>query len=275
MPELPEVETAMRGITPFLEKQTIIECTLNAPALRYPFGESFKKQVEGSTVLSLQRRGKFILLHLNNDHTLVWHLGMSGRIRTFAEADDYIPQKHDHVVLRNAADQLIVYNDARRFGFMRIVSKAHWQDEAHFKGMGPEPLGNSFNGPALYSALKGKQTAIKVALLDQRIIAGVGNIYASEALYTSQIDPRRPAGSLSEDEADGLSAAIKHVLIRAIESGGSSLRDYQHTDGSLGYFQHQFKVYDRAGEICLACGNTITKMVQAGRSTFYCPQCQK
>lgn len=283
MPELPEVEIAMRGITPFLEGQLIRTCRLNAPALRYPFGADFQNGLEGKTVLALERRGKFILIHLDSKQSLIWHLGMSGRIRTFAPESDYAPVKHDHVLITAGDGQRIVYNDARRFGFMRLVPSQNWHKETHFIGMGPEPLGNGFNGPALLEALYSKTAPIKITLLDQRIVAGVGNIYASEALFESGISPLRPAGSLNEDEGAKLAGAIRHVLERAIASGGSSLRDYQHTDGSLGYFQHMFSVYDRAGTPCPVCstqkgrqdGQGIIRITQGGRSTFYCPQCQK
>lgn len=287
MPELPEVEIAMRGISPFLEGLKIETCILNAPALRYPFGDSFASALEGKTVRTLNRRGKFILLHLDSAKTLIWHLGMSGRIRTYAQKDDYAAEKHDHVVLGTQAKGLVVYNDARRFGFMRIVPTASWQEESHFGGMGPEPLGNHFNGPVLHEALKGKSTAIKVALLDQKTVAGIGNIYASEALFLSGISPLRSASDLPHDETDRLASAIRAVLEKAIAAGGSSLKDYQHTDGTLGYFQHMFSVYDRAGQPCPACASnantstssdgipTVKKITQAGRSTFYCPHCQK
>jgi formamidopyrimidine-DNA glycosylase len=275
MPELPEVEIAMRGIAPFLEGQSITECILNAPALRYPFGTTFRHLIENSTVLALQRRGKYILFHLDNSFVLVWHLGMSGRIYTFKNASDYIPGKHDHVIFRTAQNQLVVYNDSRRFGFMRILPEAALQNEAPFMNMGPEPLGNTFSGPVLFNALKNKLTPIKTALLDQHIVAGIGNIYASEALFKSFINPTVQAGKLQEKDTERLATAIKSVLNRAIEAGGSSLRDYQHTDGSLGYFQHMFQVYNRAGQPCQKCSIEIIKIIQNGRSTFYCPHCQK
>lgn len=284
MPELPEVEIAMRGISPFLEGRAIERCALNAPALRYPFGEKFTSALENAVVRKLERRGKFILLHLDNARTLIWHLGMSGRIRTYARQGDYTAEKHDHVVFSIEGGALVVYNDSRRFGFMRIVPTAGWQDEAHFSGMGPEPLGNGFSAPVLLEVLRGKSVPIKVALLDQKIVAGIGNIYASEALFGSGINPARSASSLSLEEAELLASAIRHVLEKAIAAGGSSLKDYQHTDGTLGYFQHMFSVYDRAGEPCAVCGlgaaahnggGGIVKITQGGRSTFYCPHCQK
>lgn len=281
MPELPEVEIAKRGLEPYLLGHQIDICTLNAPALRYPFGEGFANALSGASVQNLERRGKFILVHLDTAQSLIWHLGMSGRIKTFAAQNTYQPEKHDHVVMSLKSGGIVIYNDPRRFGFLRLVPTDSWQQEMHFKDMGPEPLGNNFNGPALAAALKGRSTPIKIALLDQRIVAGIGNIYASEALYMAGMNPLRKAGDIRGKNAENLVQCIRAVLEKAIMAGGSSLRDYQHTDGSLGYFQHMFGVYDRAGRPCPNCNcdiaktGGIQKIVQGGRSTFYCPRRQK
>lgn len=281
VPELPEVEIAKRGLEPYLLGRVIQRCTLNSAGLRYPFGAEFAQTLNGTRVSQLARRGKFILAHLENSRTLIWHLGMSGRIRTYADQGDYVPEKHDHVVMVTDNQALVVYHDPRRFGFMKLVDTSDWEAQSHFATMGPEPLGNGFSGAILARVLQGKTIAIKQALLDQNIVAGVGNIYASEALYLAEISPLRPAGTLGGVEVEKLAQAVRDVLLRAIDAGGSSLRDYQHTDGTLGYFQHMFGVYNRAGGSCPDCNCDISqtsgvqKIVQGGRSTFYCPRRQK
>lgn len=281
MPELPEVEIVKRGLEPVLSGNKVLNCVLNIKGLRYPFGDDFVSHLHNMSVRSTARRGKYILIDFENDKTLVWHLGMSGKVKIYSNKNDYGPEKHDHVLLYMGADEMIVYNDPRRFGFLEFVKTSDIETSRHFAKMGPEPLGNHFNGDIFYQAIKNKKTTIKAALLDQRVVAGVGNIYACEALYMSRISPLRLASSLTKDEAESLAAAIKSVLIKAIEAGGSTLKDYAHTDGSLGYFQHMFGVYDREGKACPDCDcnlpltHGIKRVVQSGRSTFYCPNLQK
>ncbi len=280
MPELPEVETARRGLEPFLTGRTIVKTDINRPDLRVPFPEGLAKSLKGRVVERLSRRAKYILFHLAGGGVLVIHLGMSGRVSV-----DVTGKKprltHDHFVLHLENGAAMVFNDARRFGFV-----LYFEDEAalshhpSFKGMGPEPLGDDFTGAVLLAALQGRTPAIKQALLDQKIVAGIGNIYASEALFEAKISPVRPAGTLNRKEADRLVSALKNVLERAITSGGSTLRDFRHADGSSGYFQHHFSVYEKDGAACPSCppvgkkDSTIRKIVQGGRSTYYCPLCQ-
>lgn len=281
MPELPEVEVVKRGLEPVFSANTISECILNIKGLRYPFADNFKPLLDNTAISSIGRRGKYILVGLENNHTLVWHLGMSGKVKIFDDAKDYTPEKHDHVVLSMKGAQKVIYNDPRRFGFLELVGTPNLETSRHFIKMGPEPLGNHFNGDIFYQAIKNKKTTIKAALLDQRVVAGVGNIYACEALYMSRINPLRLASSLKKAEAENLAAAIRLVLTKAIEAGGSTLKDYAHTDGSLGYFQHMFGVYDKEGKPCPDCDcnldrtHGIKRVVQSGRSTFYCQSLQK
>ena len=284
MPELPEVETVRTGLEPDLVGKEINQAELRRPDLRIPFPPNFSNRLEGTRILALRRRAKYLLADLDSDETLIIHLGMSGRLtwqaRETAEYHHQLPLNaaHDHVVLRFAGDGVLTFNDPRRFGLMTLTPTKSLAEHKLFRHLGPEPLGNSFSGPALHEALKDRRTAIKLALLDQRIVVGVGNIYASEALYEAGISPKRAAGRVSAKRCETLVSAIKDVLNAAIEAGGSSLRDYVHADGSLGYFQHRFKVYDRAGEMCgrkTSGQNVIRRIVQGGRSTFYCPGCQK
>lgn len=281
MPELPEVEIVKRGLDPVLSGNKILSCVLNRPNLRYPFGDEFKNIVENQKVSSQERRGKYILIHLDNGYSMIWHLGMSGRVKIFDHADDYAPEKHDHVVFAFESGACVAFNDARRFGFLKLVKSDKWAQEVHFSKMGPEPLGNHFNGEILAQALRGKSSSIKQALLDQRVVAGVGNIYACEALYMSRIHPEKAAGKISKPKIEELARAIREVLQTAIDAGGSSLKDYKHTDGSLGYFQHMFNVYNREGKPCPICLEnaenecSVARIVQGGRSTFYCPTLQK
>lgn len=290
MPELPEVEIIRRELEPALSGRKIERCTLNIEGLRYPFCADFTRIVEGKDITKIDRRGKYMRVFLGADHALVWHLGMSGRVKIFAPSAPYDPVKHDHVHWRLSGGGQIVYNDPRRFGFMQLVPVQMLEKSPPFSTMGPEPLGNSFNADMLRAALENRKTPIKIALLDQAVVAGIGNIYACEALYEAGIHPARLAGSLSEAENEALAHTIRSVLLKALDAGGSSLKDYRKTDGSLGYFQHMFSVYDREGEICPKCaaagngrknavksgvGAQIQRMVQAGRSTFYCPSCQK
>jgi formamidopyrimidine-DNA glycosylase len=295
MPELPEVETVRRGLAPFMEGGLIRKLTLKRGDLRFPFPERFEEQVEGRRVLALSRRAKYLLINLDGDLTIIAHLGMSGSFRIDAEEME-TPGKfrhprskdeaHDHVIFdidRKEGPVRIIYNDPRRFGFMHLMPTSGLDTYPAFAGLGPEPTGNSLSPAYLAGRFEDKKQPLKSALLDQRIVAGLGNIYVCEALYRAHLLPTRSAASVVR--ADGkptkalerLSGDIRTVIAEAVEAGGSSLRDHIRTDGSLGYFQHHFRVYDRQGEPCLTpdCKGTVTRITQAGRSTFFCPVCQK
>jgi len=292
MPELPEVETVRRGLQPVFEGARIVDVEQRRPDLRYPFPADFVPRLRGRTVVSLGRRAKYLIMHLDDDPVLICHLGMSGSFRIHSGAAETLPgdfhyarskdEAHDHVVfhLRDAAgaDHRAVFNDPRRFGFMLFCDAAGLDAHPSLAGLGIEPTGNALDGPSLAALLAGRRTPIKAALLDQRLIAGLGNIYVCEALWRARIAPTREARSVAADPGlcEDLAAAIRAVIAEAIFAGGSSLRDHMQTDGSLGYFQHSFSVYDREGEPCPrpGCGGTVARMVQAGRSTFYCPACQ-
>jgi formamidopyrimidine-DNA glycosylase len=281
MPELPEVETVMRGLTPVLKGGMIAAVQVRRKDLRVPFPKDLQTKLEGQKILNLTRRAKYILIHLNDGNTLVIHLGMSGRMTIIPTGEKHTLQKHDHFVMCTQEGVQIIYNDARRFGMIFLVGQDELQSHKAFHHLGPEPLGNEFSGPVLAARLKNKKVSVKQALLDQRIVVGVGNIYASEALYMAGIKPTIPAEHIKGDKAERLVQCIRDVLTRAIKAGGSTLKDYRHADGELGYFQHSFKVYDRAGEICSICeGNGVTKacikkIVQSGRSTYFCANTQK
>lgn len=280
MPELPEVETVKRGMAQRLTDEHIYSVDQRAPALRIPFPANLKNALEGRRFSHFGRRAKYILACLDSGQVLAIHLGMSGRVRLFDERDDYSPGKHDHLILQTGNSGFAL-NDARRFGMVMLMDEKDMAGHPSFKGLGPEPLDNGFSGPVLAQALAGKKAPVKSALLDQRVVAGLGNIYVCEALYFAGIHPERLSGSLTETETENLALAIKDVLRRAIDAGGSSLRDYRQADGELGYFQHQFAVYGKAGETCPACSGDvrengcIKKIKQAGRSTFYCPDRQR
>jgi len=289
MPELPEVETVRMGLEPALKGHRFTKVETRRGGLRIPFPPRFVERLEGRKVKRLWRRAKYLLADLDSGETLVMHLGMTGRMSVYAEGrthkfGQYVYKtappdagrgKHDHVVMETDAPARIVFTDHRRFGLMTIVETAKLGEHKLFEGLGPEPLSGDFDAAYLSAALKGKKTPIKSALLDQRVIAGIGNIYACEALYLAHISPKRLAASVSGERAGALVTAIKKVLADAIKAGGSSLRDYAHTDGELGEFQHRFAVYDREGAPCPRCKTKIKRIVQAGRSTFYCPACQK
>jgi formamidopyrimidine-DNA glycosylase len=295
MPELPEVETVRRGLQPVLEGAQIARLTLNRKDLRFPFPPRFRQRVEGRRVTSLARRAKYLVAALSSGESLIMHLGMSGRfliLRAGADAREEtaafhheagrLPQ-HDHVVFETDAGHRLIYNDARRFGFMDLAPSESLAGSRHFRAMGIEPLGNELSGEMLARLFAGKVAPLKAALLDQRLIAGLGNIYVCEALFRAGLDPQAEAGSIATRDgaplpaAHALAAIIRDVLEEAVAAGGSTLRDFQHADGTLGYFQHSFRVYGREGEACLApgCGGTIRRIVQSGRSTFYCPRCQQ
>jgi formamidopyrimidine-DNA glycosylase len=280
MPELPEVETVRCGLLPVLEGQRLVKVETRRPGLRLPFPKDFAKRLTGRRVVSLKRRAKYLLAELDNGETLVIHLGMSGRMAVEGRGlGQYVHDKpgggkHDHVVFETEAGR-IVFTDHRRFGLMTLIKTAVLAEDKLFRGLGVEPLSDEFDAAFLARALKGKKTPIKSALLDQRVIAGIGNIYACEALFRARISPKRLAGRLKPQECAALAAAVKTVLQEAIKAGGSSLRDYRQANGDLGGFQLRFKVYDRTGEPCPVCGGVVKRIVQAGRSSFFCPVCQK
>jgi formamidopyrimidine-DNA glycosylase len=295
MPELPEVETVRRGLAPFMEGGLIRKLTLKRGDLRFPFPEKFKEQVEGRRVLALSRRAKYLLINLEGDLTIIAHLGMSGSFRIEAEeartpGEFHHPRSkdeaHDHVIFdidRKDGPVRIVYNDPRRFGFMHLMATAALDSYPAFAGLGPEPTGNFLSADYLAERFKSKKQPLKSALLDQKVVAGLGNIYVCEALYRAHLLPTRAAASVvtkagkPAKSLELLAEDVRVVIAEAIEAGGSSLRDHIRTDGSLGYFQHHFRVYDREGEPCLTpdCKGTVTRITQAGRSTFFCPVCQK
>lgn len=283
MPELPEVETVRRGLLPAMEGQVIELAQVNRADLRWPFPPQMAERLTGARVLRLRRRSKYILADLSTDETLLIHLGMSGRMLISGDLlgafhhDHPAPQKHDHVVLTMESGARVTFNDARRFGAMDMFPTATAEAHPLLAALGPEPLGNAFDEAYLSARLKGRNTPIKSALLDQHIVAGLGNIYVCETLYRAGISPKKKAGDLTVKRASALVPIIRDVLTEAIEAGGSSLRDYRQTDGELGYFQHTFQVYGREGEPCRTpgCTSQIDRIVQSGRSSFYCPTCQR
>ena len=281
MPELPEVETTMRGLEPFLQNQTIERVKTYRADLRIPFPKDMAKTLENHRVTGLTRRAKYILISLSNNQILAIHLGMSGRMQIVQKGQAYDLLKHDHFEMKMSTGTRIIYNDPRRFGMIFTVPVDKLLSHKAFAHLGPEPLGNEFSAEILQKRIKNKTVSIKQALLDQRTVVGVGNIYACEALYMAGINPTKPAGKISLPKLEKLTQAIRNVLTIAIQAGGSTLKDFRHADGELGYFQHQFKVYDRENLPCgdCDCKLNITKGVkritQSGRSTFYCPSKQK
>ena len=293
MPELPEVETVRRGLQPVMEGAKIIKAEARRKDLRFPFQKDFVARLTGQTVTGLGRRAKYLLADLASGDVLLMHLGMSGSFRVQTASEAQTPRQfhhprgkngaHDHVVFHMSSGSDIVFNDPRRFGYMKIIARHALEAEPLLKGLGPEPLGNEFDADMLARSLVGKATSLKAALLDQRVVAGLGNIYVCEALYRAHLSPRRHASTLASrkgepnDHARRLVDAIHAVLNEAIKAGGSSLRDHRQTSGELGYFQHSFQVYDREGEPCgtPGCGGIIRRFTQNGRSTFWCPKCQK
>jgi formamidopyrimidine-DNA glycosylase len=277
MPELPEVETVKRGLALRMEGRRIARLTLNRRDLRLPLPAGLKERVEGRRVERLGRRAKYILVHLEDGGVLIAHLGMSGRLVLSEPGRAEPPDPHDHIIFTLEDGAELRFNDARRFGMVDYAAATELERHKFFAGLGPEPLGNEFNGPLLEAKLKGKATPIKAALLDQSVVAGLGNIYVSESLYHAGLSPRRLAGTVVGPRAEKLAAAIRDVLERAIAAGGSSLRDYVQASGELGYFQHQWAVYGKEGERCPGCDcrSGIKRIVQAGRSTFYCGKKQR
>jgi formamidopyrimidine-DNA glycosylase len=290
MPELPEVETVRLGLAPAMEGFCLTDVQTRRGDLRVPFPKDFVSRIKGRTVRQLRRRAKYILADLDSGETLVIHLGMSGRMSVYTDGQqrrignyvyDKAPEgagtgKHDHVVFETDAPARIIFNDHRRFGLMTLVNTSHLQDDKLFSGLGVEPLSQAFNTAYLAMRLSGKKTPIKSALLDQGLIAGLGNIYVCEALFRARISPKRLAGSIKRERLPTLVAAIKKVLKDAIAAGGSTLRDHAQATGDPGNFQHHFLVYGREGKPCKdsKCNGTVKRIVQAGRSTFYCPKCQ-
>jgi formamidopyrimidine-DNA glycosylase len=288
LPELPEVETVRRGLAPVLEGARIAQAQVNRPDLRWPFPDRMAERLTGARVERLRRRSKYILADLDTGETLIVHLGMSGRMIVSAPdgARDMLaqfhhlhpaPEKHDHVVIDTEAGARVTFNDARRFGAMDLCPtdavERHWL----IHDIGPEPLGNAFNAAHLIAAFHGRRTPVKTALLDQRIVAGLGNIYVCEVLHRAGISPLRHAGRIAAPRVAAMVPIIRDVLSEAIQAGGSSLRDYRQADGELGYFQHSFRVYGREGEPCQTpdCQGVIQRKVQSGRSSFYCAVCQR
>ncbi|HSX55743.1 MAG TPA: bifunctional DNA-formamidopyrimidine glycosylase/DNA-(apurinic or apyrimidinic site) lyase [Sphingomonas sp.] len=270
MPELPEVETTVRGLAPALEGRRIRRVLMRRPDLRRPMPQDLGQRLTGATVTGLGRRAKYGLIGTDRGDTMIFHLGMSGRWRI----DPTEELAHDHLILETEDGRTLALNDPRRFGSVDLVPTDALDAWPAFKALGPEPLGPDFTAGHLRQALAGRAASIKLLLLDQRIVAGLGNIYVCEALYESRIAPKSAGGSLSKARLERLVAAVHAVLESAIEAGGSTLRDYARPDGELGYFSKQFKVYGREGEPC-ECGGTVARYTEGGRSTFWCPKCQK
>ncbi len=282
-----------RGLQPVMEGVRIVRAETRRSDLRFPFQKDFVARLEGKVVMGLGRRAKYLMADLETGDVLMMHLGMSGSFRVGKGAGETAPgafhhprsedRNHDHVVFHMASGAVISFNDPRRFGYMKIIARSDLEKEPLLRGLGPEPLGNEFDAAMLARACAGKKTSLKAALLDQRVVAGLGNIYVCEALFRAHLSPKRSASTIAakaglpNDRAKRLVDAIHAVLNAAIKAGGSSLRDHRQTDGELGYFQHSFQVYDREGEKCMTpkCGGTVRRFTQNGRSTFWCPKCQK
>ncbi|MDQ8731929.1 bifunctional DNA-formamidopyrimidine glycosylase/DNA-(apurinic or apyrimidinic site) lyase [Bradyrhizobium sp. LHD-71] len=293
MPELPEVETVRRGLQPVMEGTQIARVEARRGDLRFPLQKDFLARLDGQTVVGLGRRAKYILADLASGDVLLMHLGMSGSFRVSEGAHNHTPgvfhharsdeRLHDHVIFHMASGAIVSFNDPRRFGYMKVVRRTEMEQEPFLKGLGPEPLGNEFDAALLARACAAKKTNLKAVLLDQRVVAGLGNIYVCEALHRARLSPKRAAATLAlrsgapSDHAKRLVGAIHDVLNAAIAAGGSSLRDHRRTNGELGYFQHSFRVYDRDKQKCPTpkCGGTIRRFTQGGRSTFWCPKCQR
>jgi formamidopyrimidine-DNA glycosylase len=292
MPELPEVETVRRGLQQAMEGERFAKVEVRRGDLRWPLPKDFARRLNGKTVTGIGRRAKYLLADLSSGDVLLMHLGMSGSFHVTREEGTHLGRyyreraknvAHDHVVFHMGSGARVTFNDPRRFGSMKLVARDKLDAEPLLKGLGAEPLGNEFDAPMLARACRGKKTSLKAALLDQRLVAGLGNIYVCEALYRARLSPKRKVSTIADrtgapnERAERLVEAIKAVLHEAIKAGGSSLRDHRRTDGDLGMFQHNFRVYDREGEPCPTpgCGGTVKRIVQSGRSTFYCPSCQK
>ncbi len=276
MPELPEVETVMRGLMPVMQGQRILTADVRREGLRWLFPEGFAARLTGAGVEGMQRRAKYILMALDSGESLLVHLGMSGKV-TIDESGAVAAGKHDHVVLDMENGVRILFNDPRRFGALDLLETDGLERHKLLAALGPEPLGNGFNAVYFGARLKGRKMPIKSAMLDQKIVAGLGNIYVCEALWRAGIAPQTQSAALNPARVSVLVGHIRDVLSEAIEAGGSSLKDYRQANGELGYFQHRFKTYGREGEACLKpdCGGEIVRITQSGRSSFYCPRCQK
>jgi formamidopyrimidine-DNA glycosylase len=293
MPELPEVETVRRGLVPVMEGARFTKVEAHRGDLRWPLPKDFRERLEGKTVIGLGRRGKYLLADLSSGDVLLMHLGMSGSFRVFHGGGESAPGKyhhersrhvaHDHIVFHMSNGAVATFNDPRRFGSMKIVARAKIDEEPLLRAMGPEPLGNEFDAAMLARACRGKKTSLKAALSDQRVVAGLGNIYVCEALHRARLSPKRRASTIAtrtgapREHAKRLVEGIRAVLNDAIKAGGSSLRDHRRTNGEIGLFQHNFRVYDREGRPCPTpgCRGKIKRIVQTGRSTFFCPVCQR
>lgn len=281
VPELPEVETVRRGLEPVLSGRVIEAAEVRRADLRWPFPPGLAARLTGARVAALRRRSKYLLADLDGGETLIVHLGMSGRmlisgvqVGTFRHQHP-APERHDHVVLHVEGGARVTFNDARRFGAMDLCPTAALATHRLLAPLGPEPLGNEFSGKGLFSRMAGRSTSVKAVLLDQRVVAGLGNIYVCEALWRARVSPLRLARDVTADEAETIAATVRAVLTDAIAAGGSSLRDYRQADGELGYFQHTFAVYGREGAPCQRSdGGIVTRKVQSGRSSFFCPACQ-
>jgi formamidopyrimidine-DNA glycosylase len=276
MPELPEVETVCRGLAAVLDGRRLVRLDLRRADLRFPFPLGLRERMEGNRIATVTRRAKYILMRLDDGGTMIGHLGMSGRMVIGRDSNEP-SAPHDHVVFVTEDGVSIRFNDPRRFGFLDFAEAGTLDVHPMLATLGPEPLGDDFTGPVLSAQLAGRKTSIKAALLDQKTVAGIGNIYASEALFRAGISPRRSAEHVAGGRANRLVDAIKLVLTRAIAVGGSSLRDYVQTSGELGYFQHEWAVYGREGEPCPGCdcGKTIRRIVQGARATYYCAHRQR
>jgi formamidopyrimidine-DNA glycosylase len=287
MPELPEVETVRLGLEPVLAGARLARVEARRPDLRFPLPDGFVQRLTGARLERLERRAKYILAPLDRGDVLVMHLGMSGRFEITGHTPAQRPgdflyaappdPKHAHVLFETEAGAVVTYFDPRRFGYMGLIPAVDIARHPWFAGLGPEPLDAAFSAAHLRRALAGRRQSVKATLADQRVVAGLGNIYVCEALHRARISPLRPAGEVEARALARLVATVKAVLAEAIEAGGSTLRDYAGADGALGYFQHRFAVYGREGEPCLSarCAGTVERLVQAGRSTFYCPTCQR
>jgi len=286
VPELPEVETVRRGLQPAMEGQRILHAEVRREGLRWPFPPGLAERLEGARVERLRRRSKYILADLSTGETMLLHLGMSGRITLSGLEAPHVPghfhhhhptpEKHDHVIFHMENGARVAFNDARRFGALDLIATDRADAHPLLAALGPEPLSNAFSGAHLVARLKGRKGPVKALLLDQRIVAGLGNIYVCEALFRAGIHPSRAGGQISAARLEALAAIIRDVLLDAIAAGGSSLRDYRQADGELGYFQHSFRVYGREGQPCPTpnCTGQINRIVQGGRSSFFCPDCQ-
>lgn len=281
MPELPEVETVRRGLAPAMEGKRILRVETRRKDLRFPFPANFNQRIEGAKLSHMGRRAKYLVAELSNGEALIMHLGMTGRFTVHGKGPGKFhheagaDEKHDHVVFEMQGGARVVFNDARRFGFMDLWPTESLETYAPFAGMGPEPISNAFSGAYLQEAFAGKKTPVKSALLDQNVVAGLGNIYVCEALFRSGISPKKLAGAIRRDKLELLAVEVRKVIEEAILAGGSTISDFKTADGELGYFQHTFRIYDREGEPCHVCTRPVKRMVQSGRSTFYCAQCQK